>query len=152
VILATKALAAIGLLVGCFFFGYHQGRLSLEVLDQKALLAQAAQEAKRTRADTEIISEEGQTYAKAVADAISEPDPAPAVVCVRKYVLAPAVAVPSTATAGPTAHAGDRLPPGAPGPIYPVTDISQPATLIGARANAQVAGLRDYITRVCLAP
>jgi hypothetical protein len=130
-----------------FAAGVYFERLVRVHHEDKVTIANQQQEIKRTTDDTKITSEEGKTYAAAVAKALSEPDPAPAVVCVRRYTLQ--VAAPAAAR---LAHdGGGGLPQGTPRPLEPTTDIGNPAVLIGARANAQVAALKDYITRVCLA-
>jgi hypothetical protein len=130
--------------------GFYVGRLGIEVHDDKQVIVNQAQEQKRATTNSAIISEEGKTYANAVAAAVAAPDPAPAVVCVRRYanpVQAGAAAAPRVEPDG-----GGGLPGGDYQPVHPITDIGGPASAIGARANAQVAGLHDYITRVCLAP
>lgn len=135
-----------------FLFGMYVGHLGIEVKDEKHVVANQAQEIQRTTNDTKITSDEGKSYAAAVAKAIAEPDPAPAVVCVRRY----AVPVAASSAAGPGPHDQGGLPAGDYRPVQPVaaggTDIGKPATVIGARATAKVAGLQDYITRVCLSP
>jgi len=145
-----KAVALLVAVLACFGAGYYLRGLQCKVGDETAVIKQVAQNQKTLSTDQTITSEESKTYANAVAQAISAPDPAPAVVCVRQYAaprpLSQAAATPAAA------DAGDRLPTGAPGPLPGPTDIGGPATASGARANAQVAGLKDYITRVCLAP
>lgn len=147
--IATYAIAGLAALIAAFFFGYYQGSLAIEVKDQKAVIAQQSQEQVQAHTDAVNISQEAKTYASAVDKAMHDPDLAPAVVCVRKYALTTAVSHP--ATTGSVPDAGGGLPAAAGGSVQPVTDISKPATVIGATANAQVAGLKDYITRVCLA-
>lgn len=135
-----------------FAGGVYYERLVRVHHEDKATIATQAQEIQRTTDDTKITSDEGKTYAAAVAKAIAEPDPAPAVVCVRRYT----VQVAAAGTAGPRAHDAGGLPAGDYRPVQPPaaggTDIGKPASAIGARATAKVAGLQDYITRVCLAP
>jgi hypothetical protein len=142
-------LGGIAVLVTLIFgAGFYVGRLGIQVRDDKQVIANQAQEQKRTTTNSSIISGEGKTYANAVAAAVAAPDPAPAVVCVRRYTLqaspAPAARV--------EPHESGGLPGGDYRPVQPVTNISRPAVVIGARATAKVAALQDYITRVCLAP
>lgn len=138
-------LAAIALdFTGGVFFE----RLVNQNHEDKVVIADQAHEITRTTNDTKITSDEGKTYAAAVAQAIAQPDPAPAVVCVRRYALPLGTA---TAARRPNDGAGG-LPGGDYRPLHPVTDIGGPAAAVGARANAQVAALKDYIARVCLAP
>ena len=118
---------------------------------QAQVIVNQGRQLQRTTADSQIVSNEGENYAKAVAAAIAAPDPAPAVVCVRRYTLPVGPAAAARSGTDGTA----RLPAGADRPVQPAaagaTDIGAPAALLGARANAQVAGLQDYILRVCLA-
>src|SRR5713226_1333 len=108
--------------------------------EDKQVIADQTQEITRTTNDTKIISDEGKTYAAAVAQANAEPDPAPAVVCVRRYALQ--VAAPPATRVG--VDAGRGLPPGdrEPVPASPAgtSDIAAPAAVIGARATAKVRG------------
>lgn len=141
---------AIGILMAAlalFGAGFYVGRLGIEVRDDKQVIANQAQDAKLTTTNAAIISQEGKTYAKAVAAAVTAPDPAPAVVCVRRY------AVQANAAAAPRVEpdVGGGLPGGDYRPVQPITDIGGPAAAIGARAVAKVAGLHDYIERICLA-
>jgi type II secretory pathway pseudopilin PulG len=147
--IATYVIAVLAALLAAFFFGYYQGSLAIEVKDQKAVIKQQSQEQVQAHADATAISTEAKDYAHAVSQAINEPNPAPAVVCVRKYTAPRQLS--SAAAPGSVPDADGGLPAAAGGSVQPVTDISKPATVIGATANAQVAGLKDYITRVCLA-
>lgn len=131
-----------------FAAGVGFERLVNEHHEDQAVIANQAHEITRTTNDTKITSDEGKTYAAAVAKAIAEPDPAPAVVCVRRYTLPVGPAAPARFED----HGGGGLPGGNYQPVHPITDIGGPAAAIGARANAQVAALKDYITRVCLSP
>lgn len=144
-------IAALALSIGAFFFGYHQGGLAGKLKDTTAVAKQEAANATRTAVDQSITSQEGKTYAKAIAQAISEPDPAPAVVCVRQYSIQ-AAALPQPAPTTGSPDAGRGLPAGAGGSVQPITDIGGPVAAIGARAHAKALGLQDYITRVCLTP
>jgi hypothetical protein len=147
--ITAYVIAGLAALIAAFFFGYHLGSLAIEVKDQKAVIEQQSHEQIQAHNDASAISKEAKDYAHAVSQAINEPDPAPAVVCVRKYA-APRALSPAAAP-GPVPDAGGGLPAAAGGSVQPVTDIGKPAADIGATANAQVAGLKDYITRVCLA-
>lgn len=131
--------------------GFYFGRQSIEVHDLKTEVKRDASNAKQTADEITTTHEEAKTYADAVAKASAAPDPAPAVMCVRRYTI-----VQSSATGG-VDHGGGGLPAGNPGPLPAATesasaDIGKPATEIGARANAQVAALKHYIEHVCLAP
>jgi hypothetical protein len=133
---------------------YHFGAQSVQVKDLKVEVKQQASDATQTTAEIKTVQGEAKTYADAVAKASSEPDLAPAVVCMRRYTLVQSAPGP----AGAGDHGGGGLPAGAARAVpaaaeaAPVTDIGKPALEIGARANAQVAALKDYIGRVCLAP
>ena len=105
--------------------GYYIRDLQDTTHTQAAVIQQTAQNAKRIEVDQTITSQESQTYAAAVKQAIDAPDPAPAVVCVRKYAAPRPVSEATPAAAG--ADAGGGLPPGASGPVQPVTDIGGPA-------------------------
>jgi len=135
----------------CFGSGYYLRGLECEEAEDRAALKQEAENRNREKSQATITTQEATTYAAAVNEAIHEPDPAPAVLCVRKYVIASG-SVPKTGTTGAGDHGAGGLPPGAPQPLPGPTDIGGAAVAIGARANAQVAALKDYIARVCLAP
>lgn len=151
--LAAKIFIPLALLTAWSFWIYHEGAQSVKVADLKTEVKQDAMATKVTQQDIDLTHQEAKTYADAVAAANSAPDPAPVVICVRKY---PIVQSTNSGATGGGGDGGGGLPPGAAQPVraaaepIPVTDIGGPAVAIGARANAQVAALKAYIQNVCL--
>lgn len=138
------ALGAIVLLAADFFAGYHFGTLAPKLAAAKTELKQeAAQEVKATK-DQAIIAEEAKTY-EAATDPL-KPIAAPHLsVC----YYAPLARVPSALPAGSGVNAGSAVrAPDTPNPV-PGPDIGRPLVQIGHNADAQLAGLRDYIEHVC---
>jgi hypothetical protein len=133
-------------------FCYWQGGQGtrLEVATQQETI-DAKLETKRANDET-IVQKEGTTYAKATAAPI--PDAVAPVVSVCYYRTAPAV--PSARPAGSGAHEPAAVPNAGGGdPYLPAPTLirwnTKPLVRIGRDADAQVAGLQDYINRVCLA-
>ena len=91
--------------------------------------------------DTATINAEAKTYAAAQIDPIAAP-----VVSVCHYTPA---AVPRATVAGSLPHGAPNLPAPSPPAAVPGPDIGRPLVSIGHTADAQVAGLQDYIEHVC---
>lgn len=141
-----KWLGILASLAIAFGSGWHFGRQGLELKAANAEVKQnEAQAAKRTT-DQSTIAREATTY-EAATDPLA-PLPAPVV----RLCYSPAApAVPSTQPAGSGAHASPAVPAAAPADPVSGPDIGRPVLQVGVDANAQVAGLQDYIERVCQA-
>lgn len=136
-----KLIAGFVLLIGTFFFGYHQGRLALEVKDEKAVITQERHNEETQKIEDSTIAIEAKTY----EDAILQPVAAPVVrLCTNSRAL-PAPRPAATEAHGEAPGRASDQPDLIQGP-----DIGRPLVAIGHDADAQIAGLQDYITRVCL--
>lgn len=127
------------------WFWYHQGGLAPKLAEAKAeIKVDQQQDAKRVT-DTKTVAQEAKAYDDAKA---ADPDPAelPDVrVCYYK-------AAPNVPSRGPARPGPDAPPALRQGPTQdPGPDIAPAIVHTGNVANAQVAGLQDYINRVCQA-
>jgi len=130
------------------WFCYHQGGLACTVKANTATVKTQSAELVQAHADAATIATEAKTYAQAVD--IPPVDPPHVSVC---YYRTPAAPLPRPAAAGPGAHAAPDVPgaaPAAPEPV-PGPDIGPGLLELATQANAQVAGLQDYIAKVCRA-
>lgn len=133
------AAVAVFLLIGSFGAGWHFG-------GQGVRLSNTTAEVKKDRTDAPIIAREGQDYA-AATDPLA-PLAAPIVrLCYSAPVPAPGSPRPRPAESVPVPDTG-RGDPGLP--TYRKWD-TRPLMQIARDADAQVAGLQDYIEKVCLA-
>ena len=136
-----KYIVGVIVILGAFLLGYHQGGQSVKLTDAKAAVKQqAANDAKR-QDDLKEIEIERSAYAQSRID----PVPAPVVRLCKYTATGP---VPKAAAAAGAAHAaaGNGGADPLPGP-----DIGSYLVLGAHRCDAQVKGLQDYITRICLA-
>jgi hypothetical protein len=137
---------AIGVLVAivlAFLAGWHFGRQGLELKDANQVVKQeVAQDQKRER-DQTTIAQEGKAY----ADATDPLAPLPAPV-VRLCYSAPAPP-PRPARPAPDAPVASGKPD--PVPLQAGPDVGPALVRVGHDADAQIAGLQDYITKVCRA-
>lgn len=139
------AAGGIVLLVLVFFGGYHFGALAPKLAAAKTeLKEEAAAEVKDTK-DQATVAQEAKTY-EAATDPALDPVAAP-----RVSMCYYAPALPSANPAGSGAHASAPIPEPATQPAVPGPDIGRPIVQIGHDADAQVAGLQDYISHVCQA-
>lgn len=124
--------------------GWHFGRQGLEVKQQKAEIAQERAQDKKRSTDRGTIAQEGKTYENAGLD----PLPSPVV----RLCYSPAAApVPGSRAPGLAPHAAASSRSADPVPDTPGPNIGPTLVRTGHVADAQVIGLQDYITRVCLA-
>lgn len=138
------ALGAIAYSIALFMVGHHYGALAPELAQAKTEVKQeAAQDTKRAKDET-TVAQEAKTY-EAATDPALAPVTAP-VVRLCKYTI---VSSPNPAGSGADAKLPVRAPD--PQPSVPGPDIGRPLVQIGHNADAQVAGLQDYIARVCQA-
>ncbi len=151
--MSYKTVAICLLFVAWSALCYRQGgaRQRLEVA-QSTLKRESGQIA-TLQSDQKTVTQEAETYANATTAAI--PDAAAPVVSVCYYRTAPA-ALPSAHPAGPLSHEAAPVPAARGGdPAVPVATVrrwdTKPVVQIGRDANAQVAGLQDYIAKVCQA-
>lgn len=139
--MSSTAIAWLVTLVAAFLFGYHQGRLGIEVHDAREVIKQVAHNESAQKIEDSTIAIE----AKAYDDLLLEPVPAPVV-----RLCTNARAVPASRPAALAAHAeAPGREPDQPDLIQG-PDIGRPLVTAGRDADAQIAGLQDYITRVCL--
>lgn len=122
----------------------HAGAAACVAGNAIAISKQEAGNAAQAADDAKTINIETQAYAQAVA---APADPTPALVCVRKYA-APRT-LPSTAAAAPGGDGPAALPGTDSGGASAAFDPGPRLAPIGKAANAQVALLQDYITKVC---
>lgn len=140
------ALGAIAYSVAVFFGGYHFGTLAPKLAAAKTEIKQEAAEQKKDTADRTTVEKEAKTY-EAATDPL-QPIAAPTV---RVCYYAPLPTVPSTHAAGSGVNAGPPVRAANPPDPVPGPDIGRPLVQIGHNADAQLAGLRDYIEHVCQA-
>jgi hypothetical protein len=140
--MAIEVLGALFLVWGTVLYLEHRGAAACVAADASAITKQEAHNAAQAASDTKEINQEASTYHEALA---APADPTPALVCVRKYAAPRPVS--ETATAGPRADGPAQLPKANSGSFDPGPKL----TPIGQEADARVAALQDYITRVCLA-
>jgi hypothetical protein len=137
------AAGAIVLLVAVFFGGYHFGKLAPQLAEAKTEIRQEAAEDVKVAKDQTTVAEEAKTY-EAATDPALTPVIAPRLsVCY--YAPLQGHASGSGADAKPPVRAPDPPNP-VPGP-----DIGRPLVQISHNADAQIAGLQDYISKVCQA-
>jgi hypothetical protein len=136
------AAGALVLLVLSFGAGWHFGGESGKLAESKAVAKQEAQVITQTATDTSTINTEAKAYAAAQIDPVAAP-----VVSLCHYT--PAAAVLGAAAAGSGPHVAPHVPAPGPPAALPGPDIGRPLVQVGHDADAQVAGLQDYIEHVC---
>jgi hypothetical protein len=137
------------LLIGAFGAGWHFGGQAPKLAAAKQELKQEAAEDTKRTTDQTTVAQEAKTY-EAATDPLA-PLPAPVV---RLCYNSTTPAVPSAHPAGPGAHGPVPVPDAGGGDSHLPTYVqwnTRPLVQIGRNADAQVAGLQDYITRVCQA-
>jgi hypothetical protein len=141
------AAGAIVLLVAVFFGGYHFGKLAPQLAAAKTELKQEAAAQVTETKDNAIVAQEAKTY-EAATDPALDPVAAPRV---SMCYYAPLTPMLRSAPAGSGVNASAPVRAADPEPPVPGPDIGRPLVQTGHDANAQVAGLQDYITKVCQA-
>lgn len=140
----AKIAGILGAVLIVFFAGYHVGGMAPKLADAKAEVKQeVAADTKRT-ADQTTVAQEAQTYEDAQLAPIAAP-------VVRMCEYAPAARLPSPNPTGPGTHAPAATHGADPVPPVPGPDIGPGLLRSSTVAEAQVAGLQDYINRVCQA-
>lgn len=142
--IAVEAVAALFLIWGTVLYLEHRGAAQCVAADRDAVAKQEGHNEAKAASDTKEINQEAKAYAqvRAAPDPINVPH-----VSLCKYT--PAGAVPQAATARPIPNAA--APSGKPDPLSPPSDVGPPLVKVGVDSDAQVLGLQDYISRVCLA-
>ncbi len=137
--------AAVLALIVSFGGGVYVGRLQPQLAAAKATIKRNAINTAQESTDATRINSEAKQFAQAPLDPIAAP-------VVRVQYREASACVPRAATAGSGAHAAPDLP--APSIVDSVSgpDIGRPLVSVGHIADAQVAGLQDYITHVCRVP
>jgi len=141
----VKWIGAAAALVAYSAFWYHMGGQGTRLKVASAEVKQEKAEGIKRTADQQIVAQEGKTYAAAKADDLDPvrlPD-------VRVCYYAPLTRVPSTHTAGSGSDAPAAVRQGPAQDPDPGANITPSIVHVGNIANAQVAGLQDYINRVC---
>lgn len=136
----AEILGVILLIGGFALWERHKGAVSCEDHDKAAVASQVVHNATVAKTDTQIINSEAVAHAQAVA---AQPDPTPILSCVQYLAPRP---LPKATAPEPASHAAPELPKAA-GPSF---DPAPAVAKLGQAADAQVAELQDYITRVCL--
>ena len=138
-LILTLLLAVV--IVGWTWYEQHAGAAGCLQSVQKTNAATEVKEEKQHSADTETVHHEGATYALQIAAPIL---PAPIIRLCPELHVAPLQA---SAAPGPEpdAKAADR----GEDPQRATTWDSTPVVQAGRDANAQIAGLEDYILKVC---
>jgi hypothetical protein len=138
----VKGIAILVLAIGLFAGGFYVGRMKPALAAAQATVKRDAQNFKQETTDATRINAEAKQFAQAPLDPIVAP-------VVRVQYREAAACVPRAATAGSGAHDTAAVP--APGVVDSVSgpDIGRPLVLVGHVADAQVAGLQDYINHVC---
>lgn len=147
ILAAVLALA----IIGCLGWIEHLGYARCVRQDVKIVQQAQVQNAATVARATQITHEEARTYAAAIA----APVVAPVHLTFRVCEPAGAGSLPEAATAGSDAHGAGDVPgsdhAGAlPGAAGGGRDVGPGLQKVGQSADAQVAGLQDYIRRVCL--
>jgi hypothetical protein len=143
----AKWIGAAVLLVLYSGFWYHLGGLGTRERVAVAQVKQEkAQDTKRT-IDEATVAKEAKTY-EAATDPELSPVSAPSV---RLCHYTPVASVPGANAPGSGAHASAPVPAPAPAAALPGPDIGRPVLQVGHDADAQIAGLQDYIEHVCQA-
>jgi hypothetical protein len=135
-----------GILLGlalAFGAGYHFGGLAPKLAAAKTELKQEAASQAKDAKDEAIIAREAKTY-EAATDPLL-PIAAP-VVRVCYYTPVSSAKPPGSGTDAAAPVRAANPPDPVPGP-----DIGRPLVQIGHNADAQIAGLQDYIEHVCQA-
>jgi hypothetical protein len=139
----------IGILLGlalAFGAGYHFGGLAPKLAQAKAQIKQETAAQTKDTKDQATVAQEARTY-EAATDPLL-PVAAPAV---RVCHYTPVASVPSADPAGSGTDAAAPVRAANPPDPLPGPDIGRPLVQIGHNADAQIAGLQDYIEHVCQA-
>ena len=127
-----------------FGYSWHERRVGAAGCIQSVQKTNAAAEVKEEKqhaVDTGTVQREGTTYAAQIAAPVIR---AP---IIRLCPEIPRSPVPAAAGAGPEDHA--QAPGGEGDQGRPTTWDSTPVVRAGRDADAQIAGLQDYILNVC---
>lgn len=139
------AAAVLAVVLAAFGAGWYFGRQGIELKDSKQIVKQEVAQDSKRRTDEGTVAQEAKTY-EAATDPLA-PLPAP-IVRMCDYSTP---AVPSPHPAGSGAHAPPALRAADP-PVPAVVEWdTKPLVRDGHNADAQVAGLQDYIAKVCQA-
>lgn len=137
-------LGAILLLAGDAALFYHLGGNGVKLTDEKAVIKQETKDDAKRVVDQSTVAQEAKTYETATDPAL-DPIAAPDVrVC--HYT---ATIVPSANPAGSRVDASPSVRAPDPSNAVPSIDIGRPLVQISHNADAQIAGLQDYIEHVC---
>jgi hypothetical protein len=132
---------ALLLFVGWSFWERHEGAVSCEDKDKSAVASQEAHNATVLVNQNQAIASEKQAY----EDALLQPIAAPVV----RLCSAPSP-VPQAPPAARGTHGNASVPIPSPEAVVSGPDVGLPLVRIGHDADNQIAGLQDYIKRVCL--
>lgn len=144
--MTVKLALILAAVLACFGAGFYVGHLSPALKAAKTVVRQEIAQQKKTIVDQATVAEEAKTY-EAATDPLA-PVAAPVVRLCYTPAFAP-VPSPHPARSG-TAQSPALPAAAAPAPL-PGPDIGRPVVQLGIQADAQVAGLIDYVQRVCQA-
>lgn len=137
------ALVAVILLFGIGVYLEHRGAASCIAADKVQVAVQAAHKASVEAVDAVIVTQEKQTYDQAVDRPLVRPISLS--LCNATPAVVPAAAAPGRQPdAAPASAAIDREP------VVSSATLGPGLQRTGQQADAQIAGLQDYINRVCL--
>ena len=135
-----EILAVLALVGGFALYEQHKGATKCIQADAVAVQKQETHNEVKAATDAQIINQEAKTY----HDTLADPAPVDAPhVSVCHYTPS---AVPGAPASRPSPHEG--TPSGSADSPHP--DVGPPLVKVGIDSDAQVRGLQDYITRVCL--
>ena len=109
---------------------------------EKANAVEQAKEVKQHTVDVTTATSEGETFAKTTAAPLAKPAPT-----IRLCPPLRGKALLPSSAARPEANA--EVPSGGENPQQPTFWDTTPIVKAGRDADAQIAGLQDYITNVC---
>jgi len=143
--MTVKVILALVLAIALFAGGFYVGRLQPQLAAAKATIKRNAENTEQEQTDATRINLEAKQLAAAALDPIAAP-------VVRVLYGPPAACVPRTPASRPLPDAAPAVPAPGPANSLPGPDIGRPLVSVGHEADAQVAGLQDYITYVCRVP
>lgn len=144
--LLVVALACLGVGGGVMLYDHHErgiGAVKCEATIQKADEAQEVHNAATQARDSTVVQQEAKDYASAVAAPVIRP--------VRVFISPPTIAImPTAPVTGPGSDAAPAHGSADNSGPVPPQSFGPELQAIGHDADAQIAGLQDYINKVCI--
>jgi hypothetical protein len=143
-LVTVKAVLILVAVLACFAAGYYLRDLQDTTHTQAAVIKQTAANQKTEARDDGTIAIEEKAY----DDAILQPVAAPVVrLCVASAAAVSQTTAPAGRPHATAAGGAEHQPDFVQGP-----DIGRPLVTAGRDADALIAGLQDYVAKVCRAP